>query len=178
MNIIKTTIATAAVLTCCLGNELPAQANAKLTADQLTAKKAALTKSIPMLKKSLAYQKAGDWKNACTTYKAHAKFKQDNGLFNYVEVSGSSKLRTLLNNYNRLTAEANSNVNSVGSGICQKAGMTWTDVVMPTPPTTVASTRSVSGTIRRQCEQKWGTDFRMVKWCIDKQSEAARSLGY
>ena len=37
---------------------------------------------------------------------------------------------------------------------------------------------NVEQNIRERCERKWGTDYRMIRYCIDTQTEAARSLGY
>ena len=48
-------------------------------------------------------------------------------------------------------------------------------VVRSTP---VAAVSNVSSNIRSRCEKEWGTNYRMVKYCIDQQTEAARSLGY
>ena len=32
-------------------------------------------------------------------------------------------------------------------------------------------------TIRERCNGEWGTNYAMVKYCIDRQTKAARSLG-
>lgn len=47
-------------------------------------------------------------------------------------------------------------------------------------PQQIASSKkyNVERNIRERCEQRWGTDYRMIRYCIDKQTEAARSLGY
>ena len=47
-------------------------------------------------------------------------------------------------------------------------------------PQQIASSKkyNVERNIRERCERKWGTNYRMVRYCIDRQTEAARSLGY
>ena len=37
---------------------------------------------------------------------------------------------------------------------------------------------SVSGNIRNRCDTKWGTDYEMVQYCVENQTEAAQKLGY
>ena len=49
----------------------------------------------------------------------------------------------------------------------------------PSPQQIATSkTFSVERNIRERCERKWGTDYRMIRYCIDQQTEAARTLGY
>jgi hypothetical protein len=49
----------------------------------------------------------------------------------------------------------------------------------PSPQQIATSKKfSVKRNIRERCERKWGTDYRMVRYCVDRQTEAARSLGY
>lgn len=49
----------------------------------------------------------------------------------------------------------------------------------PSPQQIATSKKfSVERNIRDRCEKKWGTNYRMIRYCIDKQAEAARSLGY
>jgi hypothetical protein len=81
---------------------------------------------------------------------------------------------------NVLIAEANSMVNKSGLYLCGKANMPWMNVDLPAIYSSPASTTdlSVGRIIRVQCEEKWGTDFRMIRYCIDQQTEAAKSLGY
>ena len=47
-------------------------------------------------------------------------------------------------------------------------------------PQQIASSKKydVERNIRERCERRWGTDYRMIRYCVDKQTEAARSLGY
>ena len=47
-------------------------------------------------------------------------------------------------------------------------------------PQQIATSRKfdVERNIRERCEREWGTDYRMIRYCVDKQTEAARSLGY
>jgi hypothetical protein len=47
-------------------------------------------------------------------------------------------------------------------------------------PEQIASSRKfeVQRNIRERCERRWDTNYRMIRYCIDRQTEAARSLGY
>lgn len=36
---------------------------------------------------------------------------------------------------------------------------------------------SVQEQIKAHCKDKWGSDYRMQKYCIDRQSESARWIG-
>lgn len=40
----------------------------------------------------------------------------------------------------------------------------------------IASRTSTKNTISDRCSNKWGTDYRMVKYCVDKQQTALRNL--
>ncbi len=134
-----------------------------------------------ILKASLTAAKAGDWKTACHKYKENHAFETRHGLNEFERVTGSAQAQNLIHKANELRAESNAMTNENGEFLCGKAGMTWTTVNDPTTysrSTPVTSVSSVSSNIRSRCEKEWGTDYRMVKYCIDKQTEAARSLGY
>ena len=45
------------------------------------------------------------------------------------------------------------------------------------PEPVAAKPIDVATSIRNRCFKKWGTDFRMVDYCINLQTEAARNLG-
>jgi hypothetical protein len=138
-----------------------------------------LQQSREMLKASLTAAKAGNWTLACTKYTEAHQFRIKHKLHVMKPVVGSAKLQQLTHKGNVLTAKLNSNVNSSGSFLCGKAGMPWTNLNLVTAYTASApSESSVSTIIRTQCEREWGTDYRMIKYCIDKQSAAAQSLGY
>ena len=62
----------------------------------------------------------------------------------------------------KLTNKLKTHSNSV----CRKAGL----------PTLTQGSENNSG-ILSNCRSKWGTDYRMIKYCVDKQTAARRSLG-
>ena len=128
-----------------------------------------------ILKASLTAAKAGDWKTACLKYKESYAFRAQHGLTQFKPVTGSAQMQSSIRRQNELIAKANAPINENGKFLCGKAGMTWTTVNVPT---TSVQTTNVSSNIRNGCEKKWGTDYRMIKYCVDKQTEAARSLGY
>ena len=134
-----------------------------------------------ILEASLTAAKAGDWKTACLKYKENLAFKTRHGLYEFDPVVGSAQAQNLIHKRNEINAKANAMTNGNGKFLCGKAGMTWTNVNTPTTysrGTSVSTVSNVSSNIRSRCEKEWGTDYRMVKYCIDKQTEAARSLGY
>ena len=170
----KRFIAIAATITCCMGNEMPANAS-------MSTKK--MEQAQTMLQKSLDAAKKSDWKTACTRYKEYAEFKKTNKGFEYDTVVGTTgKVRELTIQLNKKIKQSNEYLNKNGSRICKIANMSWTNYVMPAAPASAFgsanSASSVAGNIRSRCERKWGTDYEMVRYCIDRQSEAARSLGY
>ena len=118
-----------------------------------------------------------DWKTACIKYKAYGQMKEKTGGFNFKPVHGSAELQAAQRTFNERTAKANALHNSNGSFLCGEAGMTWTNRSMPTAPV-VSQGSSVNSNIRNHCEREWGTNYRMVKYCVDQQTTAARSLGY
>ena len=128
-----------------------------------------------ILKASVTAAKAGDWKTACRKYKEHSAFQTRHAMYQFKPVTGTAKIQSLIHRQNEIRAKANTTTNSSGKFLCGKAGMTWTTVNVPT---TYVQTTNVSSNIRNGCEKKWGTDYRMIKYCVDKQTEAARSLGY
>lgn len=175
MNFIKATIATAAVITCCLGNEMPAKANTQTAAQT--------NRTVELLKLSLESMKKGNWSIACTQYKAYAKYKQQTGGFNYITKRGSSAVNNVTKRINDMTEDANKKLNDIGSSTCTKGGQVWANYSMPTRP---SSTRLVSHgtsfndavtrTIRAHCDKEWGTNYRMVKYCVDQQTKAYNAL--
>ena len=135
---------------------------------------------------SLEAAKQGDWSTACSRYKAYQNYRQQTGQTVFIPVNGQTlKLRDLQHGNNEVTAQINATANDSGKFLCGKAGVTWSHLNLDTTysrfsqvtgPVTKVS--SVSQNIRNRCEKEWGTDYRMVKYCIDKQTNAARSLGY
>ena len=134
--------------------------------------------STRILKRALNQAKAKQWKASCTTYKSHVAYKQRHNLFAYTPVTGTGRLRELQLQQNKLTSEANGLVNSNGKFLCKKAGMSWVNVALPTPPSSAQTSSNVSSNIRSHCEREWGTNYRMIKYCVDQQTKAANALGY
>lgn len=128
-----------------------------------------------ILTASLRAAQAKNWKSACRKYKEFAAFKTRHAMWQFKPVTGTAQMQSLIQRQNKLTAKANSMANSNGKTLCGKAGMTWTTINVPT---TYNQAANVSSNIRSLCEKKWGTNYRMIKYCVDKQTEAARSLGY
>lgn len=128
-----------------------------------------------ILEASLRAAQAGNWKTACLKYKENYAFRTQHGLNQFKPVTGSAQMQSLIRRQNELKAKSNAQTNKSGKFLCGKAGMTWTTVNVPT---TSVQTTNVSSNIRNGCEKKWGTNYRMIKYCVDKQTEAARSLGY
>ena len=128
------------------------------------------------LQQVLAAAKRSDFKTACTKYKTLSQYKLKTGGFNYRAISGSPKMQSLQRQLNDNTAKSNQMHNKTGADLCGKAGMKWINVSLPTAPHSQLS--SVSSNIRNHCESRWGTDYRMIKYCVDKQTKAATSLGY
>ena len=62
----------------------------------------------------------------------------------------------------------------------------WVQATYPPRPSGAPSPQQIASSkkfdvqrnIRERCESKWGTDYRMIRYCINRQTEAARSLGY
>ncbi len=134
-------------------------------------------KHTEMLEESLAALQSGNYKKACLTYKEAYDFSTLHGLNQFQPVTGSAKLQSLTHRINEITAKANELTNKSGKSVCSKAGMIWGKPILPT--THSQSTSSpVSRNIRSRCEKEWGTNYVMVKHCIDEQTAAARSLGY
>ncbi|RPG08599.1 MAG: hypothetical protein CBE01_005870 [Planctomycetaceae bacterium TMED241] len=177
MQFIKATIVAAALGTCCLGNAMPAIA-------AMSPEK--IEQSNTILRQALNAAQSADWETACKRYKEYAEFKKLHNGFDYDTVIGKSgRIRELTTELNKKIRESNGNLNQSGSFLCGEAGMAWTNYVMPAAPASafgsvnhVNSTSSVAGNIRARCEREWGTDYEMVRYCIDNQTEAARSLGY
>ena len=163
MNLLKATIATAAVITCCLGNEMPAQA--RPSADEIR-------QNNKILKQAVKYAEAGNFKDACTTFKKFTQAKLTVGGFNY-NPGNSSHARK----YNQNVAKTNDMHNGNGRFLCEKAGMIWIDVALP-QQAAASQVSSVSSNIRSHCEREWGTNYRMIKYCVDTQTKAANALGY
>ena len=139
-----------------------------------------LRQEVDLTKEALAAAKVENWSLACRKYKEYVAFKLKNNLHVMKPLTGSQKAQELTHKSNVLTAKINSSVNSNGSFLCKNAGIPWTTVNLQTTYTAAlpSSSNNVSSIIRTQCVQKWGTDYRMIKYCIDKQSAAAQSLGY
>ena len=131
-----------------------------------------------ILDASLAATKTGNWKTACLKYKEHHDFETRHGLNQFRPVAGSAEMQRLIHKRNELVAEGNAMTNDNGNFLCGRAGMAWVNVNVPTTYSRSASTSNVSSNIRNRCENEWGTDYQMVKYCINQQTEAARSLGY
>ena len=135
-----------------------------------------IEQTITITRRALAAAKRNDWKTACREYKNLTAYKTKVGGFNYTPVTGTGRLRTLQIEYNSKVTESNNLHNKNGASLCNKAGMTWAHVSMPAPPSTSSLNASVSSTIRAHCDNKWGTDYRMVKYCVDQQTKAYNSL--
>ena len=106
MNLIKATIAIAAMTVCCLGNDMPALANNDLALQK---------ESNRMLKQALNQVNAGQWKAACATYKANVAYRQRHNLFAYTAVTGTGRLRELQLKQNKVLKEANDHVHEYWS---------------------------------------------------------------
>ena len=155
----------------------PALAAFTLIAAPIQASAALRRQHQAMLEESLAAVRAGNWKKACLTYKESYDFSSLHGFNQFQPVTGSAEVQSLIHKTNEITAESNVLTNKSGKSVCSKAGMTWEKPILPT--TYIQSTSSsVSSNIRSRCEKEWGTDYVMVKHCIDEQTAAARSLGY
>ena len=137
-------------------------------------------KSTKMLDDLLCVTKSKNWRLACSKYKEYLNFETKHGLNEFRSVIGHSEEKRLIIKGNILIAEANSMVNKSGLYLFSKANMPWINVDLPAICSSPASTTdlSVGRIIRVQCEEKWGTDFQMIRYCIDQQIEAAQSLGY
>ena len=132
-----------------------------------------------MVEEALVEARAGNWNAACVAYKSYTAFKAKHGLDQFKPVAGSPTVKQLIHKQNELTAQQNALANRNGSTLCSKAGMTWTNLSSPTTYNASSSNAStVSANIRNHCENKWGTDYRMIKYCVDQQTSAATSLGY
>ena len=131
--------------------------------------------ALSLSKKTLELIKAGDYKTACTTYKKYYDLRVSSGDTVFETVKGSEKLKGLTVKLNGMKAKLNKLSNEHGPWICGKAGMAWGRAALPEAP---AGGSSVSANIRTRCEREWGTNYRMVRYCVDQQTKAARSLGY
>lgn len=136
-----------------------------------------LKKSGDLLEESVQAARRKDWKTACIKYKAYGASMAKTGGFNYQPVSGSAAKQAVERRINDKQLQVNNIHNKNGAGLCKLAGIKWEHRSMPTPPST-SQASSVSSTIRNDCEREWGTNYRMIKYCIDQQTKAARSLGY
>ena len=132
-----------------------------------------------IIKTAMKAARAEDWEMACIKYTEGHQFRMKHNLHAMKAVVGSVKQRQLTHKRNWLTVKANREVNYHGSNLCiNKAGMPWkrlnlvTEVNVPSP-----SSSSVRNTIRTHCEIKWKEDYR-IKYCIDRDTAAAESLGY
>lgn len=138
-----------------------------------------LKESNVKLTAALTAAKAENWVLACTKYTEAQQFRTKHKLDVMKPLVGSTEKQRSIHKQNVITAKANSIVNSNGSFLCGKAGIPWTNLNLVTTYTAPSpSGSSVSSIIRTQCESEWGTDYRMIKYCIDKQTAAAESLGY
>ena len=133
-----------------------------------------------LLEDSLNAANSKNWALACSKYKEASNFAAKHGLNEFRPVTGTPEEKRLIIKGNVLIAEANSMENKNGLYLCGKANMPWVKLDLPTTYNSPASTTdlSVGRIIRLQCEEKWGTDFQMIRYCIDQQTEAAQSLDY
>ena len=131
-----------------------------------------------ILESALAAVNSNDWKTACLQYNEHYAFSTRHRLNQFKPATGSVKRQRLIHDSNALIAKSNAMTNSNGKAICNNAGMDWTWVDVPTDYTKPTLASTVSDNIRRRCEQEWGTDYKMVRFCVKGQTAAARSLGY
>ena len=126
-------------------------------------------------KEALTLAKAGNRKAACLKYNEGTKYMQQHGLdqFQAVPTTGSIKLINLTHSLNAAIAKVNSQNSSVS--LCAGTGIS---PVLNAGPTSYTRPSSSGGSlILSQCRAEWGTKYRMVKYCVDRQSEAKRSLG-
>ena len=134
--------------------------------------------AVKLMQAVITENKAGNWSAACLKYKETHAFRAHHKLDQFIPVTGSAARRNLIHEANAAIARINSGVNETGRNLCGKAGITWTHANLPTVYSPGTSVSTVSNNIRTRCEKKWGTNYRMIKYCVDKQTEAARSLGY
>jgi len=140
-----------------------------------------------LLKQNLTYKisaveflKAGEYGKACDALIQSADFKEKHRLQMFDPLAGDQERRSLISKGNMITAESNGLVNKNGSRICGLAGKVWKTRNWPTVvPASyrVESQIADDDSIKQNCIAKWGTNYRMVKYCYDKQTEAKRALG-
>ena len=139
-----------------------------------------LEQSITFKKSALRFIKAGEYGRACDALIQNADFKEKHRLQMFDPLAGDQERRSLISKGNMITAESNGLVNKNGSRICGLAGKVWKTRNWPTVvPASyrVESQIADDDSIKQNCIAKWGTNYRMVKYCYDKQTEAKRALG-
>lgn len=141
MNLFKSTVAAAAIITCCLGNEMPAQAD---TAKEI--KLATLNAGELVLRNALAAHQRGDHSQLCPAQK---------------------KVEQLFRAYDYFGHRDNFGPPAV-EDMCARA-----EKLMQAKPQTAVSNNS----ILNECRKEWGTDYSMVKYCVEEQTAAKRALG-
>ena len=131
--------------------------------------------------------KRGDNATACSLYIKAADYKEQTGQAKFWPVTlTSAKGQRIQHESNEITAKLNAMVNKNGKALC---GSRWVYRNWPTSYSrssgvnnsiNVSNTGSsyVNAIIRSRCEKEWGTDYRMVAYCVKNQTKAARSLGY
>ena len=141
MNLFKSTVAAAAIITCCLGNEMPAKADATKKA-----KIAALDSAEQVLRKALAAHMRGDHTQLCPAQKQVEEITRPYGYFGHPKVFGPSAVKENCAKAQRLIGLTN-NSSQPNNGILN------------------------------ECRKEWGTDYKMVKYCVEEQTAAKRALG-
>jgi len=141
----------------------------------------ALLKQRNSLTESAAkFAEKGNYPQACDAYIKQADFSEKHGLQLFRPLAGSAKRRDLISRGNLVTAKSNGYINSNGEFLCGKANKTWKTRNWPTVvPAAYRVDVQISqeDPIKLACMKEWGTNYRMVKYCYDKQTEAKRALG-
>ena len=141
MNLFKSTVAATAIITCCLGNEMPAKADVSTKIKLETLKAGAL-----IVKNAVALQKQGDNSQLCPAMTKVEILYRPYNYFGKEETFGPTAVQNICSKVNQL--------NQLKS-----------------------QTKAPTNTILSECRAKWGTNYRMVKYCVEKQSAAKRALG-
>jgi hypothetical protein len=117
-----------------------------------------------------------DYAGTCKTYQKYYDYRVSIGHHEFDQITGTAQRQKIIREINKTISDINSSQNKNGPIICNRAGMDWGRPALPVLQS--ASGSSVSQNIRERCEREWGTDYAMIRYCIDRQTEAAESLGY
>lgn len=117
----------------------------------------------------------------CKGFKELAELTISQNSHVFLPIAGKTEdVREAEHEVNEAVADMNKMIMENGSSYCKRAGMPWNYNLETSYSrnSRVINTSNVNIIIRQKCEDKWGTDFVMIKYCIEQQSKAARSLGY